>query len=291
MDAAGRRRRRRPRPGVRPGDLRRLPVAPARPPGARPGNWCIEDMGSRNGTHVNGERVEGRRPLAPGDVVTVSGSTLEVHDADRPRKPAPVAAGAGDHRRHHLLPIGQGAARVGARGDPGGRRCRRGRRRRAPLGRTPARDQRDAPRPRPFGRPRGAARAPAGARLRPPAAGARRRLPAATRRRRFRGRGQPCGGARGRAAALDPPAARSGGEGPRRPHLRCAHRPALRRGPQPARPRGAQPGRRAVAGGRLVAGDDRPRRLGRRGAASSTRTSSCWCRWRPPQRCASATCR
>jgi phosphoserine phosphatase RsbU/P len=45
------------------------------------GGWRVEDLDSRNGTHVNGERVEGRRPLAPGDVVSLSGSRLEVHAA------------------------------------------------------------------------------------------------------------------------------------------------------------------------------------------------------------------
>jgi len=87
-------------------------------------SWCIEDMGSRNGTHVNGERVEGRRPLAPGDVVTVSGSTLEVHDADRLQKPPPVADGGvttGDttyfrsarellESEHEVIPAADGAA-------------------------------------------------------------------------------------------------------------------------------------------------------------------------------------
>lgn len=31
--------------------------------------WCVRDLGSTNGTWVNGERVRGDRPLAPGDLI------------------------------------------------------------------------------------------------------------------------------------------------------------------------------------------------------------------------------
>ncbi len=48
------------------------------------GGWRVEDLGSRNGTQVNGRRIEGQRPLVPGDVVSLSGSTLEVHGGDGP---------------------------------------------------------------------------------------------------------------------------------------------------------------------------------------------------------------
>jgi predicted component of type VI protein secretion system len=34
-----------------------------------PSGWAIEDLGSSNGTLVNGEPIDDRRPLAPGDVV------------------------------------------------------------------------------------------------------------------------------------------------------------------------------------------------------------------------------
>ena len=42
----------------------------------------IEDLGSLNGTWVNGEQVEGRRALAGGDVVQIGGSSFEV-ESDR----------------------------------------------------------------------------------------------------------------------------------------------------------------------------------------------------------------
>jgi pSer/pThr/pTyr-binding forkhead associated (FHA) protein len=41
----------------------------------RDGVW-IEDVGSTNGTFVNGERVEGRRRLSAGDVVRVGETDL-----------------------------------------------------------------------------------------------------------------------------------------------------------------------------------------------------------------------
>lgn len=44
------------------------------------GDWFIEDLGSYNGTRVNGERIFGAHPLKPRDVVTLSGTSLEVQD-------------------------------------------------------------------------------------------------------------------------------------------------------------------------------------------------------------------
>ena len=45
---------------------------------AQQGVWLIEDLGARNGTYVNGERIEGRRPLAIGDLVQMGGTTIRV---------------------------------------------------------------------------------------------------------------------------------------------------------------------------------------------------------------------
>lgn len=50
--------------------------------------WWIEDLGSRNGTRVNGEPVEAPRRVAPGDVIHMSGSALEVHAAEEEVLPA-----------------------------------------------------------------------------------------------------------------------------------------------------------------------------------------------------------
>ena len=49
--------------------------------GTTDGGVCISDLGSHNGTLVNGERVEGQRRLAGGDVITVSYATLVFHQA------------------------------------------------------------------------------------------------------------------------------------------------------------------------------------------------------------------
>jgi transcriptional regulator with GAF, ATPase, and Fis domain len=45
------------------------------------GQAYIRDLGSRNGTHVNGERVTGDRPLAAGDIVTICSATLAFHSS------------------------------------------------------------------------------------------------------------------------------------------------------------------------------------------------------------------
>jgi pSer/pThr/pTyr-binding forkhead associated (FHA) protein len=38
--------------------------------------WCVRDLGSRNGTFVNGERIWGERPLSSGDEIRVGGVRL-----------------------------------------------------------------------------------------------------------------------------------------------------------------------------------------------------------------------
>ena len=43
--------------------------------------WLVEDMGARNGTFVNGERIQGRRTLADGDVIKMGATLVRVGHA------------------------------------------------------------------------------------------------------------------------------------------------------------------------------------------------------------------
>ena len=40
------------------------------------GVWFVEDLGSRNGTYVNGQRISGRRLVRPGDEVRLGVARL-----------------------------------------------------------------------------------------------------------------------------------------------------------------------------------------------------------------------
>ncbi|MDP9072148.1 MAG: FHA domain-containing protein [Actinomycetota bacterium] len=54
-----------------------------------PGGWAIRDLGSRNGTSVQGQRLAGERPLHPGDEILV-GSTRIVFHSGEPADPSPA---------------------------------------------------------------------------------------------------------------------------------------------------------------------------------------------------------
>ncbi len=49
----------------------------ARVEGLRDGLWVV-DLGSRNGTYVNGQRIDGRGRLAQGDLLRIGDTTLRV---------------------------------------------------------------------------------------------------------------------------------------------------------------------------------------------------------------------
>ncbi len=52
------------------------------------GQVSVEDLGSANGTFVNGSRLRGRQLLRPGDSVRIGGTTLQLGDIARP-SPSP----------------------------------------------------------------------------------------------------------------------------------------------------------------------------------------------------------
>jgi serine phosphatase RsbU (regulator of sigma subunit) len=61
----------------------------------RGGGWFLRDLGSLNGTRLNGLRVEGLRPLRDGDVVSIADWAIVFREAEPPEGP--------------LLPQGTGA--------------------------------------------------------------------------------------------------------------------------------------------------------------------------------------
>jgi predicted Ser/Thr protein kinase len=58
--------------------------------------YSIEDLGSTNGTFVNGMRVEGAKPLSAADVITVGNTKLVVQGAEAPPSGAPVSVPEAD---------------------------------------------------------------------------------------------------------------------------------------------------------------------------------------------------
>ena len=52
----------------------------------RDGQWTVEDLGSKNGTLLNGARVEKPMPFRPGDRVSAGHLTIEFAGAE-PRQP------------------------------------------------------------------------------------------------------------------------------------------------------------------------------------------------------------
>ncbi len=63
------------------------------------GKLLVRDLGSSNGTFVNGKRVLGQQALKPGDVLTVGGVTLKIdraQDSEAPASPAVTGPKPGD---------------------------------------------------------------------------------------------------------------------------------------------------------------------------------------------------
>lgn len=69
--------------------------------------WAVRDMGSRNGTYLNGERIVGDRTLRPGDEIRIGETRLAFRLADPDHIPTPTAASQGPpemtRREHDVL--------------------------------------------------------------------------------------------------------------------------------------------------------------------------------------------
>jgi pSer/pThr/pTyr-binding forkhead associated (FHA) protein len=65
----------------------------------RSGFCAIEDLGSTNGTYVNGLRLKGPQTLSEGDTVEVGGTTLVVRELPTPRSGSSVTPRPGSRAR------------------------------------------------------------------------------------------------------------------------------------------------------------------------------------------------
>lgn len=86
------------------------------------GRWFVEDLGARNGTFVNGQRIDGRRQLVPGDVIEMGATLVRIGAADV--EPPEAALGVNDFGTSifrpaselgHALDLEGSASRVAAR--------------------------------------------------------------------------------------------------------------------------------------------------------------------------------
>src|SRR5215203_3579872 len=90
------------------------------------GGLQIEDLGSTNGTYVNGERVTAPRPIKAGDKIELGDTTLEVGEGERLTTVAPVVDTRDENGEAPtsinavLPPTGPPVEPVGATGTPAG---------------------------------------------------------------------------------------------------------------------------------------------------------------------------
>src|SRR5579863_4788178 len=61
----------------------------------RDGQFVLRDLGSLNGTYINGERVRGEQLLRHGDEITLGSTRARYDDGTAPLNFAPLAAGPG----------------------------------------------------------------------------------------------------------------------------------------------------------------------------------------------------
>ncbi len=76
----------------------------------RDGQFLLRDLGSLNGTYINGERVRGEQFLRHGDEIALGSTRARYDDGTAPLNFAPLAAGPGavQHAQPHFVQTAQG---------------------------------------------------------------------------------------------------------------------------------------------------------------------------------------
>jgi len=76
----------------------------------REGQFLLRDLGSLNGTYINGERVRGEQFLRHGDEIALGSTRARYDDGTAPLNFAPLAAGPGavQHAQPHFVQTAQG---------------------------------------------------------------------------------------------------------------------------------------------------------------------------------------
>jgi len=82
----------------------------------RDGQFLLRDLGSLNGTYINGERVRGEQFLRHGDEIALGSTRARYDDGTAPLNFAPLAAGPGavQHAQPHFVQTAQGAGPAAA---------------------------------------------------------------------------------------------------------------------------------------------------------------------------------
>jgi phosphoserine phosphatase RsbU/P len=78
--------------------------------------WFIEDLGARNGTFVNGERIQGRHVVVPGDVLKMGATVVRVSADRRDADLETGALGVGDLGSSIFRPVTEIATEADLRG-------------------------------------------------------------------------------------------------------------------------------------------------------------------------------